>query len=139
MSKKVVTVNVNDSMQDAMTLLKKHEIRMLPVLERGKLMGIVTDRDLRSASATDIVTFEIHDLLHMLSETKVKEIITKDPITIPFDYIVEEAGVVLLINKISGVPVVDHKGQIVATITQADLFSVLMTVTGMGKSLPCSI
>lgn len=133
MKNNVVTVDVNDSMKDAINALKKHDIRMLPVMEKGKLVGIVTDRDLRRASIPDLVTFEIHKLLDLISETKVNDIMTKNPITIPFDYTVEEAAGVLLTNKISGLPVVDHEGRLVGTITQSDLFSVLMSVTGMGK------
>lgn len=133
MRNNVVTVDVNVSMKDAIKISKKHNIRMLPVMEKNKLVGIVTDRDLRSASIPDVVTFEIQKLLDLIAETEVKDIMTKNPMTIPFDYTVEEAAKVLLTNKISGLPVVDHEGQLVGTITQSDLCSVLMSVTGMGK------
>ena len=46
MSSPLISINVNDSMQDAIKLLKRHHIKMLPVLENGDLVGIVTDRDL---------------------------------------------------------------------------------------------
>ena len=51
MSKPVITVNADDSMQKATELLKEHNIRILPVMEIGKLVGIITDRDLKRASA----------------------------------------------------------------------------------------
>jgi acetoin utilization protein AcuB len=60
MSKQVITIDANDSMSDAMDLLKEHDIKMLPVMEKGKLVGIVTDRDLKRASATDATTLDIH-------------------------------------------------------------------------------
>ena len=53
MSKNIITVDENDSMQDATKLLKEHDIRMLPVMKKAKLVGIVTDRDLKKASASD--------------------------------------------------------------------------------------
>lgn len=133
MSKKVITVNANDSMQDAMRLLKENDIRMLPVMKNGNLVGIVTDRDLKRASASDATTLEIHELLYLVSKIKIKEIMTKDPITVPFDYTVEEVAEVLLENKISGAPVVDYDGKIVGTITQTDLFRALISLTGVGK------
>ena len=133
MRENVFTVDANATMQDAMELLKKHEIRMLPVMEEGNLVGVVTDRDLKKASIPDIVTFEVHKLLDLISEIKVKDLMTKDPITVPLDYTVEETAEVLLKNKISGVPVVNHEGKVVGIITQSDLFSVLMSVTGMGR------
>ncbi len=129
----VVTINVNDLVPDAVALLKKHQIRMLPVMDEGKLVGVVTDRDLKRVSASDAIPFEIHELAYKLTQIKVGEVMTRPPITIPFDYTVEEAAELLLKHKISGVPVVDHEGRVVGTITQSDLFSVLMSVTGMGK------
>ena len=133
MSEKVITVDVNDSMQDAMRLLKENDIRMLPVMKSDKLAGIVTDRDLKRASASDATSLEIHELLYLVSNIKIQAIMTKDPVTVPFDFTVEEVAEVLLENKISGAPVVDYDGKIVGTITQMDLFRVLISLTGVGK------
>ncbi|MGD2036612.1 MAG: CBS and ACT domain-containing protein [Desulfobacterales bacterium] len=131
MSKKVITIDADDSMEDAMGLLKEHGIRRLPVMKNGKLVGIVTDRDLKNASASDATTLEIHELLYLLTKVKVKDIMTKDPITVPPDYTVEETAQVLLESKISGAPVVDENGEVVGIITQSDLFRVLMSLTGI--------
>lgn len=131
MSKGVITVDVNDSMHDATRRLKKHDIRMLPVMNKGKLVGIVTDRDLKKASASDATTLEIHELLYLLTKIKVKDIMTRNVITVPPDYTVEETAQVLQKNKISGAPVVDANGQLVGTITQTDLFRVLISLTGV--------
>ena len=133
MSKPVITVDVDDSMEKTIKLLKKHNIKMLPVLEKNKLVGILTDRDLKRASASDATTLDIHELLYLLSKIKVKNIMTKDPITVPSDYTVEETADVLLKNKISGVPVVDHNKKVVGVITQTDLFKVLISLTGFKK------
>ena len=133
MSKTVVTVDENDSMQDAMKLLKDHDIKMLPVLKKGKLVGVVTDRDLKEASASDATTLEVHELLYLVSKIKVKDIMSKNPITVPFDFTVEETAEILLRNKISGAPVVDQDGHVVGVITKEDLFQVLITLTGVGK------
>jgi acetoin utilization protein AcuB len=131
MSKNVVGIDVNDSMQDAMKLLKEHQIRMLPVMKKTGLVGIVTDRDLKKASASDATTLEIHELLYLLTKIKVKDIMTKDPISVPPDYTVEETARLLLENKISGAPVVDQSGNVIGTITQTDLFRVLISLTGI--------
>ena len=133
MSRTVITADVNDSMNTVMTLMKKHHIGMTPVLKKGTLVGIVTDRDLKRASASDATTLEIHELLFLISKIKVKSIMTQNPITIPFDFTVEEAAEILMKNRISGAPVVDHENQIVGTITKGDLFRVLISLTGVGK------
>jgi acetoin utilization protein AcuB len=134
MSKDVISVDVNDSMQDAAKLIRKHKINRLPVMENGKLVGIVTDRDLKRASASDVTTLEIHELLFLISEIKIRDIMTKDPITIPIDYTIDEAAQVLLEHKLSGAPVVDHEGQIAGVITQTDIFRVLVLFTGVKRA-----
>jgi acetoin utilization protein AcuB len=133
MSKKVITVDVNDSMQNAIKVIKENGIRMLPVMKKGKLMGVITDRDLKRASASDATTLEIHELLYLLSQIKVDDIMTKNPITVPLDYTVEEAAQILLEKKISGAPVVDLDGVVVGTITQTDIFKALVSLTGLNK------
>ena len=133
MSKNVVTINEDDSMQDAMKLMKQHSIRMLPVLKNGVLVGVVTDRDLKRASASDATTLDVHELLYLISKIKVKNIMSKSPVAVSPDLTVEETAEILLNNKISGVPVVDEKGKVVGTITQTDLFRVLIALTGVGK------
>ena len=133
MSKQVITIDANDSMNDAIRLLKKHDIKMLPVMKQGKLVGIVTDRDLKRSSASDATSLEIHELLYLISKIKVKDVMTKNPITVPLDYTIEETAEVLLKHKISGVPVIDHDGNIVGTITQNDIFRTIISLTGVER------
>lgn len=133
MSKEIITVDVNDSMYHASKLLKENNIRGLPVMKNGNLVGVVTDRDLKRASASDANTLDIHELLFLIEKIKVKKVMTKDPITIPLDYTIEEAAEVLLDNKLTGAPVVDNEGDVVGVITQTDIFRVLVSFTGVKK------
>lgn len=132
MSKTVVSVTPEASMQDAIYLMKEKNIRMLPVIKKEKLVGIVTDGDLKKASASDATALEIHELLYLLNKVQIKDIMTRDPITVSLDYTVTETAEILLKNKINGVPVVDLKGQVVGVVTQTDLFRVLIALTGAG-------
>jgi len=133
MSQPVITIEVNDSMQKALQLLKENRIKILPVLKKGALKGIVTDRDLKKKSASDATTLEIHELFYLISKIKIKEIMTPNPITVPLDFTIEETAEVLLKNKISGVPVLDREGKVVGIITQTDIFRSLISLTGIGK------
>jgi len=133
MNPNVITVDADDSMLDATKILKEHNIRHLPVLEKGKLVGVITDRDLKRASPSDATTLEAHELLYLIANIKVREIMTKNPITVPYNYTIEEAAEILLQAKISGMPVVDKDGDVIGTITQTDLFKVLISLTGVGK------
>ena len=133
MSKPVITVNENDSMQDAINLLKQHNIRMLPVMGKDKMVGVITDRDLKKASVPDAKILEVHKLIYIFSKIKIKDLMTKNPIFVPYDYTVEETAEILLANKISGVPVINEEEKLVGIITQTDLFRVIFSLTGVGK------
>jgi acetoin utilization protein AcuB len=133
MSRDVVTIDRDDSMTHVMKLLKDHNIRMIPVMNKGRLTGVVTDRDIRSASASKAISLEIHELAFLISRIKVRQIMTPDPITVESDYTVEETAEILLRNKINGVPVVDQPGGVVGVITQSDIFRVFISLTGLSK------
>jgi acetoin utilization protein AcuB len=133
MSKPAITVDLKDSMSDANKLLRENNISMLPVMKKERLVGVITDRDLKKASASDATTLDIHELLYLTSKIKIKTIMTKDPVTVPPDFSVEETAEILLKNKISGVPVKDDQGQVLGVITQNDLFRVLISLTGVEK------
>jgi len=133
MNPNVITVDADDSMLDATKILKEHNIRHLPVLEKGKLVGVITDRDLKRASPSDATALEAHELLYLIANIKVREIMTRNPITVPYNFTIEEAAEILLQAKISGMPVVDKDGDVIGTITQTDLFKVLISLTGVGK------
>ena len=133
MSKEVITVNADYSMADATRIIKENNIGMLPVMKKDKLVGVITDRDLKRASASDASSLEIHELLYLISKIKIKEIMTKNPITVPPDLTVEETAEILVKNKISGVPVVDDHGRVVGIITQDDLFMVMISLIGLSE------
>jgi len=133
MSTPVITVDADDAMQTALKLMKERKIRMLPVMAKGRLKGIVTDRDLKRTSASDATTLDVHELLYLISTLKIKQIMTPDPITVPFDFTVEETAEILLRHKISGAPVLDRKEDLVGIITQTDLFRVIVSLAGIEK------
>jgi acetoin utilization protein AcuB len=133
MSKKVITIDENDSMQEAINLIKQHKIKLLPVMKKGKLSGIVSDRDLKKASASDATTLDVHELLYLISKIKIKDIMSKKLVTVPFDYTIEETASILLDNDISGAPVIDNDKRLVGIITQADIFKVIISLTGIAK------
>jgi acetoin utilization protein AcuB len=133
MSKKVIAVDENSSMEEATALMNEHHIRVLPVLDRGKLVGVVADRDLKRAAPSDTVRLEKPSYSYILSNVKVGSIMTRNPITVPLNFSIEETAEVLLKHRITGVPVVDDKGEVVGMITLQDLLRVIISLTGVGK------
>ncbi|MBT8764248.1 CBS domain-containing protein [Desulfohalobiaceae bacterium Ax17] len=144
MTKDVITVTPDTSMMKASKILKDKNIRRLPVVdERGKLVGIVTDRDIKEASPSKATTLDVHELYYLLSEIKVKDIMTPNPYTININDTVEKAAAKMLDKKIEGLPVVDDDQNVVGIITDTDIFKVLVNITGvyldgvqMGFKLP---
>ncbi len=133
MSKPPITVDANATLQDVIQLLRKHEIHMLPVVENGQLVGIVTDRDVKQASASDVVSLENHDLVKSISRIKVKAIMNKRPVTVPYNYTLEETAMLLFVHSISGVPVVNQADELIGVFTKNDLFRALISLTGINK------
>jgi acetoin utilization protein AcuB len=133
MSKKVITIDAKSSMQEAINRMKEHQVRMLPVLKDGVLVGVISDTDLKRASASDATTLDIHELVYLLSRLSIEKIMTKNPLTVPPDFTVEEAVEVFMKNRISGAPVVDAQGKVVGIITRHDIFKLIITLTGLSK------
>jgi acetoin utilization protein AcuB len=95
------------------------------------LVGIVTDRDLKEASPSKATTLDVHELYYLLAELQVKDIMSRDPLTVDPDDTVEHAAQLMLENTISGLPVVNGKGQLKGILTQSDVFRAFMHITGI--------
>jgi acetoin utilization protein AcuB len=131
MTRNPITVDPDTPMMDADHLMKENKIRCLPVLKGKKLVGIVTDHDIKAASASSATTLDMHELLYLLAKVMVKDVMTKDPISISEDDTVEEAAVVMLRHKISRLPVMSGRNELVGIITDTDIFKVLVSLTGI--------
>ena len=118
MSKNVVSVGPNATAIKALILLNENNIARLPVISGGKLVGILTERDLKRASFP--------------SETlKVENVMTRNPVTVFWNNTISEVAETLLKHNISGVPVTGAQGELIGIITKDDLFRVLVTHTGV--------
>lgn len=127
-----VTVTADVSMMRAGKLMKEKKIRCLPVLdEAGAVIGIVTDRDIKQASPSQATTLDMHEMYYLLSEIKVKDIMTLNPTTLTAEDTIEKAALMMLNMKVSNFPIVDQDNKLQGLITQSDVFKVLTTITGV--------
>jgi acetoin utilization protein AcuB len=133
MSKNVITIDEDATLPDAIELMKIHDFRLLPVMRDDELIGVITDGDVKKASASEATTLEIHELLYLVNKIKIKSIMSKPAITVLPEHTVEEAADLLLHKKIWGTPVVDEHNKLVGVITQQDIFKVLIALTAHGK------
>ena len=113
--------------------MKKRGVRRFPVMRGNKLVGVVTDRDLKRASASDATLLDIHELLYLITRIKVNSIMTRNPITVRPEMTIEETAQILMESKISGAPVIDSREKVVGIITQTDIFRVLIALTGVSN------
>lgn len=121
-----ITIHPKTTLPEAHKLMKQAHIRRLPVVDHGKLVGIVTLGDVREASPSDASSLSIYELNYLLSKLTVESLMTREPITIAPDATMRTAARLMLDHKIGGLPVVDD-GRIVGIITESDIFRVLAT------------
>lgn len=135
MSENPLTVTLDTSIHEAMNLMKTNNIRRLPVVEKNKVVGIVTIVDLNQASPSSATTLSKHELKYLLAKTKIKDILPKNQkvITISPENYIETAARIMRENKISGLPVVDDKGSLVGIITETDIFDALIDILGVTR------
>lgn len=133
MKRAVVTLQPTDSFRQAMDLVRSRGIRHLPVVEGGKVVGIVTDRDIRQASPSQATSLSIHEIHYLLEKATVAEIMTKPVITIGPEETVEEAARLLLKHRIGGLPVVGDGG-LVGIITETDVLQAFLDVMGITET-----
>lgn len=132
MAKDVITVSPDTSMMKASKALKAHDISRVPVVDHsGRVVGIVSDRDIKEASPSKATTLDVHELYYLLSEIKVKDIMTVDPLVTSPTNTVENAAMMMIEKDFGGLPVVDDDGKLVGIITVSDIFNVLISITGV--------
>ncbi len=133
MSKKVVTVDESDTLSVAINTLKRNRIRRMPVMKDDRLVGIVSDRDLKEASPSKATSLDIWELHYLMSNIKIKDIMTKNPITVTPETTIEKCAILMHDNKIGGLPVLDGDN-LVGIITEQDIFEALINITGARKA-----
>lgn len=124
------TVSGTTQVMEAMQLLREGGYRRLPVVEKGKLVGIATDRDLKEATPSKATTLSVYELNYLLSKLQVRDVMTKPVITVEAGDPIEQAALLMEEHKVSGLPVVDGGG-LVGIFTITDLLRAFVTFLGL--------
>jgi len=131
MTHNVVTVAKDATILHVRNLLREKDINQVPVVDGKKVIGVITDGDIRENSASPASTLSIHELNYLLSEMKAGDIMTRNPVTVSPDTPVEEAAKILNEKGIGCLPVVQND-ELVGIITTCDMLNVLLEVMGVG-------
>ena len=133
MAQNPVTIAPDDSIDAAMTAMRKGKFRRLPVVEEGRLVSFISDRDLMRVAPSPATTLSKFEEKSLLSKLKVKEIMPNKVISISDEATIEEAALLMEQNKIGGLPVISSVGVVVGVITETDIFKTFIDVMGLAK------
>lgn len=130
MTPRPITVKQDVPIDAALKIMRDAKVRRLPVLDKnGKLVGIVAEKDLLYASPSPATSLSIHELHYLLSQIAVKDVMTKNVITVEEDTPLEEVARIMADNKIGSTPVM-RQGELVGIITETDVFKILLEMMG---------
>jgi acetoin utilization protein AcuB len=131
MATTILTVDANTSVMRAGRTMKDNNIRRLPVVSQGKLAGIITDRDLKEASPSSKTEMDMHEMYYLLSEMKVKDVMSDNPVCLTQNDTLEKAALVMLNETISGLIIVDDEENLVGLLSESDVLRGFIHATGI--------
>jgi acetoin utilization protein AcuB len=126
MTAEPITISPDLPIAEALEQMKQAQVHRFPVLaKKGKLVGIVTHTDLLYASPSSVTSLNFWEVNYLLNQIKVKQVMTKEVITVEEDCPIEDAARLMRENEIGGLPVM-RDGQVIGIITESDLFDVFL-------------
>ncbi len=125
MTTEVITISPKEGMTVAKHILDKKGIRHLPVVSDGKLVGIITDRDIRRNLPSPATSLEIHEIFCLLDKLQVQTVMTRKVVSVTPETSIEAAASLLLAHKIGGLPVLEGE-RLVGIITEGDVLRALL-------------
>ncbi len=129
MNRPVISVTPETPVHDALHLMRTEHIRRAPVIAHGKLVGIISMKDLLNASPSDATTLSVWELNYLLSKLTVEPIMTRNVLTVAEDTPIEEAARIMADQRVGGLPVV-RGGEVIGMITETDLFKIFLELMG---------
>jgi acetoin utilization protein AcuB len=133
MSRPVISLSPELPIMDALSLMRRERIRRAPVIQDGRMVGVVSMTDLLNASPSSATSLSVWELNYLMSKIAVKEVMTKKVLTVNEETPIEEAARIMADNKIGGLPVV-RGDEVVGIITETDIFKVFLELLGARES-----
>lgn len=135
MTTEPLAVQAKDSLMHARVLMKRHSIRHLPVLAGERIVGVLSDRDLRDYTPSNCTSLDVFEMHYMIAKLTVDDAMTPRPVTIGPDEPVTRAADLMLKKKIGCLPV-EVGGRLVGILSESDLLRALVAVETRMTALP---
>ena len=123
------TVTPENTVPETLAIMEKHRVRHLPVVSDGRVVGVVSNSDIAKASPSPATSLSASEVTYLLSKLKVATIMTRDPVTISPNALLEEAAVLMRDHKIEMLPVVDA-GELIGVITESTILDAFIELLG---------
>jgi acetoin utilization protein AcuB len=128
-----MTASPDTTHREAMELLRKHGVRRLPILDHGRLVGIVEEKELLSTQPSPATSLSIHEIYYLLEKLTLRQIMTRPVYTVTEGCPVEAAARVMIDQGIGCLPVMRGE-ELVGVVTETDIFKTLVKVLGGGEA-----
>lgn len=123
----VISVTPKSPMLQAHRTMRENRIRRMPVVKKGKVVGIITRSDVRQAEPSDATSLNVWEVNYLLARLKVKDIMTKNVLTIGPEESIKTAASLMHDKQIGALPVVNKDGTLVGILTESDIFRILIS------------
>lgn len=119
-------LQAKDSLMHARVLMKRHCVRHLPVLSGGRLVGVLSDRDLRNYTPSYCSTLDVYEMHYMIAKLTVDDAMTPRPVTVTPETTMARAGELMIKKRIGSLPV-EKDGKVVGILTETDVIRALVS------------
>jgi acetoin utilization protein AcuB len=125
-----VSIHPDQTISEVLDLMHDHSIHRLPVIERGRLVGLVTEGVVAENTPSNATSLSMHEINYLLSKTKVKDIMIKKVFTISPEALLEEAADIMETRDIGCLPVVGEDSVLLGIITRNDILKAFVELFG---------
>lgn len=134
MTSNLITAQLDTSMLKISRQMKAADIKRVPIIDdEGRVLGIVTDKDVKDASPSKATTLDVHELYYLLSELKAKDVMSPHTVFVRENDTIEQVALLMEEKRVTGLPVLNDEDKLVGMITEHDIFKVLIEITGAKK------
>ena len=131
MQTKVISIPPTATLLQCRKLFKEHKINRLPVVDASNIVvGLISSSDVRSFAPNKSTGLEIIELLEIMSETRVRDVMVVDPVTITYKSTIEQVAKRMIDRHVACLPVVNDEEKLVGIITGWDVFKALLDISG---------